>query len=275
MKRAHIENNHSSHVGSGAFFKSPLLMTNLQGCSRLDEIMEKQIIRVGTTGDYKPFTYLNPTTKQFEGYDIDVAYHLAEQLGVEVEFIQTSWSTLMEDLNTDRFDIAMGGVSRNLERQKTAHLTQPYLRDHKAPLIRNEDKLRYCSVAGIDHPDVRIGMNPGGTNERFVRKQIRQAQIVVIDNNLSIPDMVAEGNVDVMITDYVEAVYYTKRDVRLYAAEGDGTFPKSEKVYMIPRGDLDYQNWIALWLEELQLQGVMDRLKAKWGLEEIHLAGSY
>ena len=52
--------------------------------SRLDEITERGYIRVGTTGDYKPFSYLNPATNQYEGHDIDAAKKLGEALGVEV-----------------------------------------------------------------------------------------------------------------------------------------------------------------------------------------------
>ncbi len=279
MKRAHseaYEMKKDHPEGSGAFFRSPILMTShrLHYPSRLDQIIEAGMIRVGTSGDYKPFTYYNPDTKRYEGYDIDVAYHLGEQLGVEVYFVQTTWGTMMSDLHADRFDIAMGGVSRNLERQKMAHLTQPYFRDSKAPLIRNEDKHRYLALQDIDHPDVRIGLNPGGTNERFVRQNIRQAEVVVIENNLSIPHMVANGEVDVMITDHIEAVYYSQLDQRLYPAGGSDSFSKSEKVYMIHRGDLDYQNWISLWLEELQIQGEMERLKKKWGLTEKQTQGT-
>ena len=70
--------------------------------SRLDEIIARGYIRVGTPGDYKPFTYLHPKTKQYEGYDIDVMKELAKDLGVEVRFVETSWPTLMSDLLTDK-----------------------------------------------------------------------------------------------------------------------------------------------------------------------------
>nr|WP_230077551.1 transporter substrate-binding domain-containing protein [Anoxybacillus sediminis] len=46
--------------------------------SRLDEIIARGYIRIGTTGDYKPFTYLNPKTGQYEGYDIDAMKELAK-----------------------------------------------------------------------------------------------------------------------------------------------------------------------------------------------------
>ncbi|MDO7484875.1 transporter substrate-binding domain-containing protein [Peribacillus frigoritolerans] len=70
------------------------------------------------TGDYKPFTYLNPETNEYEGIDVDAAKELGKDLGVEVEFVATTWPTMMKDLQADKFDIAVGGVTRNTARQK-------------------------------------------------------------------------------------------------------------------------------------------------------------
>ncbi len=259
---------------SGAFFiqkseavvaeKPAKHMWEQPGKSRLDEIIKRGKIRVGTTGDYKPFTYWNPETGQFEGYDIDAAKMLAKDLGVEVEFVRTSWPTLMKDLQADRFDIAMGGISRNLEREKKAHFSAPYIRDGKSPLIRKEDKDRFKSLQDIDQPSVKIAVNPGGTNEKFVRENIKHAQVTVVENNLSIPQLVAEGKYDVMITDSVEARFYAKQDERLYAALADRPFTVHEKGYLMHRGDLNFQNWINLWMEEMKLQGKFEELERKW-----------
>lgn len=232
--------------------------------SRLDRILKKGVIRVGTTGDYKPYTYFNPKTKEFEGYDIEAAKLMAADLGVKITFVKTSWPTLMEDLHKNKFDLAVGGISRNTNRQKTAHLTHPYINDGKAPLIRQEDKEKYTSLGAIDQPDVTIGVNPGGTNQKFVDANITQAKVVVIENNLDIPNMVAEGKVDVMITDSIEAIYYSSQDSRLYAALTDNTFTKSQKGYLMHQGDAVFQNWVNLWMEEMELNGEFDRLKEKW-----------
>ncbi|MED2974976.1 transporter substrate-binding domain-containing protein [Fictibacillus sp. B-59209] len=232
--------------------------------SRLDRIIRKGVIRVGTTGDYKPFTFYNKETNKFEGYDIEAAELMAKDLGVKVKFVKTSWPTLMNDLLDDKFDIAVGGISRNTERQKTAQLTSPYMNEGKAPLIRAVDKEKYTSLQAIDQPGVTIGVNPGGTNQKFVDANIKQAKVVVVENNLEIPHMVAEGKVDVMITDSTEAMYYASRDQRLYAALTDNTFTKSQKGYLIPRGDSVFENWVNLWMDEMELQGEFNRLKDKY-----------
>ncbi|SHE50318.1 cyclohexadienyl dehydratase [Seinonella peptonophila] len=232
--------------------------------SRLDLIVDQGVIRVGTTGDYKPFTYLNPQTKEYEGYDIDAAKMLAKDLGVKVKFVKTTWPTLMSDLKANKFDIAMGGITRTLEREKTAHLTLPYIKDGKSPLIRKADQDRFKSLADIDQQGVKIGVNPGGTNEKFVRENLKKAEIVLVQNNLEIPNMVAEGKVDVMITDSTEARYYAKQNDKLLAILTENPFNLHQKGYLINRSDVDYQNWINLWMEEMQLHGQFKALEKKW-----------
>lgn len=176
----------------------------------------------------------------------------------------TSWPTLMSDLLADKFDIAMGGITRNVARQKTAQLTHPYIKFGKSPLIRLEDKEKFKSLADIDQPHVKIGVNPGGTNKNFVDAHIKQAQVTVVENNLDIPGLVAEGKYDVMITDNIEAMLYEKEDKRLYAALRDDTFTTDEKGYLIHRGDEIFANWVDLWMEEMALKGEFEKLEKQW-----------
>ena len=120
------------------------------GNSRLDTIIERGSILVGTTGDYKPFSIIDKTTGDFVGYDIDAAKLLAEALGVKVVFVQTSWPTLMKDLLDDKFDIAMSGITRTYARQKQAHFSHGYFPFGKSPLVRAQEKAKFTSLEAID-----------------------------------------------------------------------------------------------------------------------------
>jgi len=254
----------AQHVSAASAASNAPGQEKKAAASQLDAIIERGYIRVGMTGDYKPFTYLNPKTNEFEGYDVDAAKELAKDLGVEVRFVKTTWSDMMKDLQADKFDIAVGGVTRNTARQKTAYVSQGYVTFGKAPLIRAEDKDKYKTLEDINKPSVRIGVNPGGTNEIFVRQHLTKANVTVVENNLDIPHLVADGTYDVMITDTVEAMTYAKADSRLYAALTDKPFTKSEKGYMIPRGDFVYASYLEMWMDEMKLQGKFDALYKKW-----------
>ena len=86
--------------------------------TRLDAIVEAGVLRVGQTEDYRPFSFADASGK-VEGLDVDMAMSLAQSLGVKLEIVKTSWPMLRSDLEANRFDIAMGGITITLDRQKT------------------------------------------------------------------------------------------------------------------------------------------------------------
>src|SRR5213595_1089303 len=90
----------------------------------LDRIRAAGVLRVGTTGDYTPFSLLR-ADGSYEGADIDMAHDLAEKLGVGLEFVATVWVDLLDDFLADRFDIAMGGVTVTPARAARAFFSIP------------------------------------------------------------------------------------------------------------------------------------------------------
>ena len=231
--------------------------------SRLDAVIKQGFVRVGTTGDYKPFTYLNPATGQFEGIDIDLAKSLGKALGVEVRFVRTAWPKLMADFEADAFDIAMGGVSVNLDRQKKGLFSIPYLTDGKTPIARCADKDKYQTLEQIDRPGVRVIVNPGGTNQRFAQANLKRAQVTVYDDNVTIFDQIAQGKADVMITDAVETVLQQKLRPGLCAIHPDQPFNFSEKAFLVQR-DPVFKAFVDQWLRQAIMSKEYQAVYDKW-----------
>ena len=147
--------------------------------SRLDEIIRRGTIRVGMTGDYAPFSLFDSATGKFRGFDVDMAEALGKALGVRVEFVKTAWPQLAKDFEADDFDVAMGGVSITLDRQKKGFFTTPIMREGKTPIARCTDAAKFGTLQDIDQAGVHVIVNPGGTNERFARAHLKNAQIKV------------------------------------------------------------------------------------------------
>ena len=233
------------------------------GGTLLDEIIARGVLRVGSTGDYKPFTFLNPATKEFEGIDIDMAASLAKALGVKVEIVKTAWPNLMADFTAGKFDAAMGGVSVSLERQKKGLFTIPYMVDGKTPIARCADKDKYATVAGIDQAATRVITNPGGTNEKFARDNFKQAPITVYSDNVTIFDQIAGEKADVMVTDASETLLQQKlHSGVLCSLHPDKPFNFSEKAYWLAR---DYafkafaDQWLHIAIESKEYQAITDK----------------
>ncbi|QDQ85819.1 transporter substrate-binding domain-containing protein [Paraburkholderia megapolitana] len=230
--------------------------------SRLDDILARGTLRACTTGDYKPYSFLRPDG-QFEGIDIDMTNSLAKSLGVKAEFVKTSWSGLMNDFIA-KCDVAVGGVSTTLDRQRRAFFTQPYQIDGKAPIARCDDVAKFQTVAQIDEPSTRVIVNPGGTNERFAKQYFPHATLTVYPDNVTIFKQILAGKADVMVTDASETLLQQKLNPGLCSVHPDKPFQYGEKAWLVPRGDVVFQQYVDQWLHLLQATGEYQAISDKW-----------
>ena len=231
--------------------------------ARLDEIIQRGTLRVGTTGDYKPFSYRDPATGRREGFDVDLAENLAKALGVKVEFVPTSWPNLSRDFGADAFDMAAGGVSVTLDRAKRGFFSAPYMREGKTPIARCADKEKFATIANIDRPGVRVVVNPGGTNEKFARANVTSADIRVHPDNTTIFKEIAEGRADVMMTDASETRFQQKETPGLCAIHPDQPFSFAEKAFWLQR-DPALKEFVDQWLHLAREDGTYRAIYAKW-----------
>ena len=228
----------------------------------LDAILARGTLRVGLTGDYKPFS-TKDAAGAFTGLDVDMAENLAAALGVKLEIVPTAWPTLMADLQAGKYDVGMGGISVTLPRSRTALFSIPALRSGKTPIARCADKDRFQTLADIDKPGTRVIFNPGGTNERFARANLKQAELILFPVNTTIFEELVAGRADVMITDAIETKVMQRLMPQLCAIHPDQPFDFAELAYMLPR-DMMLKHFVDQWLHLITENGDRAKMTAKY-----------
>ncbi|WP_062227589.1 transporter substrate-binding domain-containing protein [Aureimonas frigidaquae] len=229
------------------------------GASRLDEVLERKVLNICTTGDYRPFSYRPDGANDFVGIDIDLGRDLAQSLGVEAVFIQTRWSDLMADFKA-KCDIAMSGISVTLPRQREAFFSDMYLVNGKAPIVRCEDVGQYQTIEAINRPQTRVVVNPGGTNETFARARLGDAQIALFADNRVIWQEIAEGRADVMVAESVEVMLQEKLHPGLCAVNPDQPLQYGEMGFLLPRGDGVFKAYVDQWLHLTKASGAFEAI---------------
>ena len=232
--------------------------------AKLEEIGERGVLKVGTTGDYMPMSYLDPETGEYVGFDTELAEDLADELGVDIEYVKTSWPTLMDDVLAGKFDLAICGVTINDARKEQALMSDGYLENGKTILCRADDAYKFTGLEAINRPDVRVMVNPGGLNEQFARKNLPDVTLMIHDANQEIPGLVASGEADIMITEIVEAGYYVGQDDRLAAPLIYEPFTDGEIGILMPKGSEDLLNYANEFLQKEKISGRIDELAEEY-----------
>ncbi len=224
----------------------------------LDGIRARGTLRVGTTGDYQPFTTRSPDG-QYSGADITMAGRLAARLGVGVTYVPTVWAKLLPDMQAGAFDIAMGGVSVTPARAAVASFSTVTYVDGKRPVVRCADRDRFISVVAIDQPGVRVVVNPGASNEAFAREHVHQAQLTIHPDNSTVFEEIRAGRADVMVTDGIEVDHQALVHPDLCAARVPAAFTRLEKAYMLPR-DPELLGIVNAWLADEVASGAWPQI---------------
>ena len=194
----------------------------------LEKIQKRGTLLVGTTGDYRPLSYKEPGTGEYWGFGIDVAGEIAGSLGVSISYVPTSWPTLSADVQkAELFDFAIGGITIT---------------------------------------DVRVMVNPGGLNEKFARENLPLCTLIVYGKNEDIPDQIAEGEADVMITEITEAPWYVNNDTRLSAPLLDQPFNRGQIGVLMRKGQDDLLKKVNEIIREMKSNGKLKGLHDKYGL---------
>ena len=239
------------------------LLAHAQAPDRLEKILASGVLRVGTTMDTPMFS-MPGATGDLVGLDIDLLATLGPALGVRIEYVKMTFGSMLADLAADRFDVAMSGMGRTLDRARVATFSKPYMRYGKLMMIRSADTGRFRSLADLDRPGIKIAYNRGGLNDRFANTRFKQAAPVGFASNaLATADLLAR-KVDAQVSDSTAAIYMSRMDSRVAAMSPDNVFDPVYVAMLLRRNDQTLLNYVNIWIDQIELDGTLAQIRAKW-----------
>ncbi|MDS4013487.1 MAG: ABC transporter substrate-binding protein [Candidatus Accumulibacter sp.] len=169
--------------------------------SRLERIKAGGRMRVCIWPDYYSITYRNPKTQLLAGIDIDLAGELGKDLGVSVDFVDSSFARLVDDVLQDRCDVAMFAVGITASRAAQLRFTSPYLASDIYAVTSRTNR-RITDWQQIDQAGSIVAVAKGTLHEQVMKGKLRSAQLVVLDTPFAREQEVQSGRADVFMTDY-------------------------------------------------------------------------
>lgn len=179
-------------VAAGSAAAAPSVAQRVQGSGEL---------RVCIWPDYYGVTLRNPRTGQLSGIDIDLSAAFAADLKVAPRYVDSSFATLVDDVLSERCDIAMFAVGITAQRAQALRFSRPYLEsDIYAVATRSSRVVQRWD--DLDKPGVRIAVQAGTFMEPVMAATLKQATLVVVRPPDTRERELEAGRVDAFMTDY-------------------------------------------------------------------------
>lgn len=167
----------------------------------LERVRRDGVVRVCIWPDYYGVTYRNPRTDTLSGIDIDLSRELGHDLAARVEYVESSFPTLIADLQGNRCDVGMFAIGMLPQRMEKLTFSRPYLQSDIYAITTRSSRV-VKEWRDIDRPGVLVAVQAGTFMEPVMKETLRQARMVSIAPPLTRERELEAGRVDVFMTDY-------------------------------------------------------------------------
>lgn len=169
---------------------------------RLDEIIERGVIKFGYSGGFAPYNFKDVETGEYTGFETDIARLIAEDLGVEAEFVEMSFQSLIPatDLNTNHpesIDVALNNHGRTPERAAEHDFTLPYLDSVFGIWVNTESDIQTLK----DLDGLIAAQSPTGSTADGA-EAVGASDLVPVTTSTDGRKMVEQGRADFHVMDY-------------------------------------------------------------------------
>ena len=157
---------------------------------------DKMKLKIGTEGAYPPFNNLN-ASGELEGFDIDIAKALCEEMNAECEFVTQEWDGIIPALQAGKFDAIVASMSITEERKQQVDFTDPYY-TNSLTFVAPKDSVFDPSTAD----GKVIGVQQGTIAAAFVEENYPNADLNAYPSQLEAWADLANGRVDAVLADF-------------------------------------------------------------------------
>ena len=175
-----------------------------EGSDALTRIKEKGVLVIGTEGNWSPWTY-HDENDVLTGLDVEIGKLIAEGLGVEAEFQEAPWDSLLAGVDAGRFDIICNGVGYTEERAKSYSFTTPYVYTNKVVVVAEDNE----EIKSVDDLKGKKTANSASSTYAALAEEYG-ATLVPVDTLGETMDMLQQGRVDATINAQVSIADYLK-----------------------------------------------------------------
>lgn len=232
---------------------------NNNGGNEEEDAGEKKVLEMATSADFPPFESRD-AAGNFEGFDIDLANYIADELGYELKIQDMKFDGLIGALQSDRIDMVLSGMSATDKRKENVDFSIEYNHSGEMFITLKDSGIKTLE----DLKGKTIGVQLGTIQEDGAKKlkvETVDFELKAVDNaNVLIQELLS-NRIDVAYMDKAVAEgYITEQNL---AGFDDPTSSSPGMAVAFPKGSLLTEK-VNEVLKEAEENGKLQELKDKW-----------
>ena len=230
--------------------------------SLIDEIQKRGTLKVGMS-TFVPWA-MKDKEGNLIGFEIDVARRLAEDMGVEIEFIPTKWSGIIPALLTGKFDVIIGGMGIRAERNLKVNFSIPYDYTGMSIVANGNSAGGLSKIEDFNKKGIVVAARIGTTAAAAVKKYLPEADLKLFDDESQAVQELLNGRADAVVASAPLPAYQAlKYPDKLYLPFNE-SFTKEPIGFALRKGDVDTLNFFNSWITVVESEGWLKEIKHYW-----------
>lgn len=238
------------------------LVLPAQAQNKITTITAKTLT-IGMSGEQPPFNFVN-TQETVIGYDVDIAYHLAEKMGLEVRIVLMPFAELIPALEKGKVDIVMSGLAVTEKRKKQVLFSVGYALGGKSILTTKANIRRIYESTGFNDESVKLVALKNSTSEELAKNRLAKAKLTPVKHYEDGLLAVLSGEADGMVADLTVCELAVFRDTTNKLTLLKRPIGTEKMAVALAKGNEALQKEINVHLTTFTEDGGTDALHNKW-----------
>jgi polar amino acid transport system substrate-binding protein len=231
------------------------------------EPVRKPSIRIAMEGAYPPFNFIDQSSNELQGFEVDLLKTICEVMGAECVLVQHEWDGIIRGLINREYDAVMSSLEITEKRQKRIAFSDPYYRIPAVFIASKEAPVGEVTPKAM--AGKKIGTTERSDHEAYLKTHYTESEIVLYAK-------AEEANLDLLVG-RIDAVFGDELLLSkfLKSREGDcchvlGDAP-AEPAYRresygigLRKEDVELRERFNRAIAQVKSDGAYDRLRAKY-----------
>jgi ABC-type amino acid transport substrate-binding protein len=155
---------------AAGLFASPYIMPEAEPKTMWETIQDRGVIKIGCSPDWPPYEYLNLTTGEFIGFEVELMEMIADQLNLTVEWKNMGFDLIIPEVKDKAIDLGVSGFSIYPERLGIVQLTMYHsITEGQIIMLKSErDALGITEIDSVEELEtlgLKCGAQVGTTQQ--------------------------------------------------------------------------------------------------------------